>query len=137
MSASTPAGPTTDAPPDAPAREAAGTEAPATHDWAMLAKTPEFQELHRNRRRFTLTGMFIQTGALLGVMALLGFAPDAMGKPAIGAVTWALVAGAGLVVLTFLLALAYSAKSRSWERLAAAAIAHGEQPAQSTRRFAR
>ena len=35
-----------------------------SHDWKHLAETPEFRELHSSRRRFTLTGMAIQTGAL-------------------------------------------------------------------------
>ena len=64
-----------------------------THDWARLAATPEFQRLHHSRRRFTLTGMAIQTSALILVMGLYGFAPDAMGEPAIGSITWALLLG--------------------------------------------
>ena len=47
-------------------------------------RRPSSSELHSSRRRFTLTGMAIQTGALILVMGALGFAPDAMGKPAIG-----------------------------------------------------
>jgi uncharacterized membrane protein (DUF485 family) len=136
MSATPSTGPSTADPP----REAVA-ERPAvreTHDWKHLAETPEFRELHSSRRRFTLTGMAIQTGALIVVMGLYGFAPDAMGKPAIGSITWALLSGAGLVFLTFALAIAYSRKSRSWEGMAAAALEHaGDRPAERTGRFTR
>ena len=77
-----------------PRHQGSAATAPAgqeTHDWARLAATPEFQRLHHSRRRFTLTGMAIQTGALILVMGLYGFAPDAMGEPAIGSITWALL----------------------------------------------
>ena len=40
--------------------------------------------------------MAIQTGALILVMGLYGFAPDAMGEPAIGSITWALLSGTAL-----------------------------------------
>jgi uncharacterized membrane protein (DUF485 family) len=106
-------------------------------DWERIAGTPEFARLHSSRRRFTLTGMAIETGALLLVMALYGFAPDAMGKPAIGSITWALVAGAGLIFLTFAMAWAYARKAREWEEMAAAAVEHAERTVEPTGRFAR
>ena len=123
----------------APPREAAtGRPAQETHDWARLAGTPEFLRLHHNRRRFTLTGMAIETGALIIVMGLYGWAPEAMGKPAIGSITWALLSGAGLVVLTFVMAWAYARKARQWEGMAAAALEHaGERPVEPTGRFSR
>ena len=94
-------------------------------------RRPSSSELHTSRRRFTLTGMAIQTGALILVMGLYGFAPDAMGEPAIGTITWALLSGAGLVFLTFVMAIAYSRKAREWEGMAAAALEHAErQPAE-------
>src|SRR5689334_14308659 len=101
------AGPHTQAAPERAAAE--------EHDWKRIAETPEFRELHASRRRFTAIGMAIQTGALILAMGLYGFAPDAMGKPAIGSVTWALLVGVGLVLLTFVMALAYSSKARKWE----------------------
>ena len=135
MSASTPARRSTAAPPPA-----AGNGRPAareTHDWAHIAGTSEFKRLHENRRRFTLIGMAIETGALVLVMGLYGWAPDAMGKPAIGSITWALLSGAALVLLTFVMAWAYARKARSWEEMAAAALEHADRPAEPTRRFAR
>ena len=132
--------PSTDRSTADPPREAVA-ERPATretHDWKHLAETPEFRELHSSRRRFTMIGMAIQTGALIVVMGLYGLAPDAMGKPAIGSITWALLSGAGLVFLTFALAIAYSSRARRWEGMAAAALEHaGERPAERTGRFVR
>jgi uncharacterized membrane protein (DUF485 family) len=117
----------------APARPAA----PESHDWKHLAGTPEFERLHQSRRRFTLIGMAIQTGALILVMGLYGWAPDAMGEPAIGSITWALLSGAGLIFLTFALAWAYARKARKWEEMAAAALEHAGDRPEPTGRFAR
>lgn len=134
MSAPSSTGRTGTAPPGEAAAREPGRE---THDWAHLAATPEFQRLHQSRRRFTLTGMAIQTGALILVMGLYGWAPDAMGKPAIGSITWALLSGAGLVFLTFALAWAYARKARQWEEMAAAALEHAGERIEPTGRFAR
>jgi uncharacterized membrane protein (DUF485 family) len=118
-----------------------GVQAPAAteagHDWRHLANTPEFEALHRSRRRFTLIGMAIETGALLVVMALYGLAPDAMGKAAIGSITWALLSGAALIVLTFFMALAYERKARTWEEMSALALEQAERTVEPTGRFAR
>ena len=117
----------------------AAQERPAErpHDWERLAHTPEFLRLHSSRRRFTLTGMAIQTAALIVVMGLYGWAPDVMGEPAIGSITWALLVGTVLVLLTFVMALAYSHKAKQWEEMAAAALEHAGERIEPARRFAR
>jgi uncharacterized membrane protein (DUF485 family) len=119
--------------PTAPARPASDEAI----DWRRLANTPEFEALHSSRRRFTLAGMAIETSALLLVMGLYGFAPDAMGTPAIGSITWALLSGAALIVLTFVMALAYARKARGWEDMAARVLEHAGPAPEPTRRFAR
>ena len=106
-------------------------------DWRRLATTPEFEALHRSRRRFTLTGMAIETAALLLVMGLYGWAPDSMGKAAIGSITWALLSGAGLILLTFVMAWAYARKAREWEDMSARAVEHSERTTEPTGRFQR
>jgi uncharacterized membrane protein (DUF485 family) len=126
---STPTGHQTTARPPGIAPERA--QSAASIDWRHIANTPEFQALHRSRRRFTLAGMAIETGALLVVMGLYGWAPDAMGKPAVGSITW------GLIALTFVMAWAYARKARDWEEMSARALAHSERPAEPTGRFAR
>ena len=122
---------------DPPGASGDGAPAAESHDWERLARTPEFIQLHRSRRRFTLTGIAINTGALVLVMGLYGWAPDAMGKPAIGSITWALLSGAALIFLTFALAWAYAHMARRWEVMAAAALEHAERPTEPGRRFAR
>ena len=134
MSAPSTTGRSTTAP---PGEAAAERPAERPHDWAHLAHTPEFVRLHHSRRRFTLTGMAIQTGALILVMGLYGLAPDAMGEPAIGSITWALLSGAALIFLTFALAWAYARKARQWEEMAAAALEHAGERVEPTGRFAR
>ena len=124
--------------PEAPPQASNGrARASAAHDWKRIANTPEFIDLHESRRRFTLTGLAIESGALLIVMALYGFAPDAMGKPAIGSVTWALLSGTGLVLLTFVMAWAYARRANQWEELSARAIEAAESTVEPTGRFAR
>lgn len=118
-------------------RATAPPDAERQPDWRGLATTPEFQALHRDRRRFTLTGMAIETGALLVVMGLYGWAPETMGKDAFGSVTWALLSGAALVVLTFVMAIAYERKARTWEEMSARVIEHADTAAEPGRRFAR
>lgn len=118
-------------------RAPAPADAQRAIDWKGIAETPEFRQLHSTRRRFTLTGLAIETGALLIAMALYGFAPDTMGKPAIGSVTWALLSGAALVVLTFIMAWAYARQARSWEEMSARVLANAEPVAEPQRRFAR
>ena len=131
--------PSTDRSTADPPREGAAARPAAreSHDWKHLAGTPEFHRLHSSRRRFTLTGMAIETGALLVVMSLFGFAPDAMGEPAIGSISWALLLGTALILLTFVMAWAYSRKAREWEEMAAAALEHSERGVEPSGRFAR
>jgi uncharacterized membrane protein (DUF485 family) len=97
-------------------------------DWAGLASLPEFQEVHESRRRYTLAGFAVQTGALLLLMALLGLAPDAMSKTPLGNLSWALIGGIAVVVLTFVMAIAYARKSREWEEMSARVVAHAQEP---------
>lgn len=105
-------------------------------DWAAIAGTPAFKALHESRRRYTLAGFAIQTGALLVLMALLGFAPDAMSRSPIGDVTWALLGGVAVVLLTFVMAIAYARKSGEWEEMAAGVL-DDALPAEGDGRFAR
>ena len=122
---------------DAPTRTATGRAPAEEHDWRRIAETPEFRALHSSRRRFTAIGMAIETSALIVGMALFGFAPDAMGEPAIGSITWALLVGTAMVLLTFVMAIAYSRKAREWEDMAAAALEHAGDRIEPTGRFAR
>jgi uncharacterized membrane protein (DUF485 family) len=136
MSSHTPAGATTstDPPRIADTGRASADEA---IDYAKIAETPEFKELHESRRRFTIGGTLVAAAALLLVFGLYGFAPDAMGKPAIGSITWALVLGFALVAFSFVMAIAFARASRKWDAMVARILEKHEQPAARTGRFAR
>jgi uncharacterized membrane protein (DUF485 family) len=132
-----------------PADKPATTDPPATGDGSRptsdssidfhrLAETPEFQALHASRKRYTIVGTLLATAALLIVFGLYGFAPDAMGKAAIGSLTWALVLGLLLVVVAFAMAYAYTRKSREWDAMAEGVLEqHADMQANPTGRFAR
>jgi uncharacterized membrane protein (DUF485 family) len=116
MSAQTPAGAPTARPPRA--GDPPGASGERDIDFASIAATPEFQALHESRKRFVLGGTLVATAALLIVFGLYGFAPDAMGKPAIGSVTWALVLGFGLILTSFAMAWVFARKSIQWDEMA-------------------
>lgn len=136
MATKTPAGATT-------ATEQRGVDtgrasADGAIDYAKIVATSEFKELHESRRRFVRGGTFVATAALLIVFGLYGFAPDAMGKPAIGSVTWALVLGFGLVLLSFVMAIAFARASRKWDGMVTTMMERYDgQPATRTGRFER
>ena len=106
-------------------------------DYARIAATPEFKELHESRRRFVMGGTLTATAALLIVFGLYGFAPDAMGEPAVGSVTWALVLGFGLVLLSFVMAAAFARASRKWDGMVARMMEEHDRPTERTGRFGR
>ena len=126
MSAATPTGPTRTADPPQAAGNG-GAPAERRIDWSGIAAMPEFRELHSSRRRYTLTRTALAAAAMLLAFGLYGFAPDAMGEPAIGSLTWALVLGLALVALTFALAFAYTRKAREWDLMAARVLERAQQ----------
>jgi uncharacterized membrane protein (DUF485 family) len=89
-----------------------------TPDWDAIADSREFQELLRSRRRFLVPAVAFFCGYFLAFLALLAWAPDSMADRAVGSITWALVWGASLVVMTFVMAWLYSRKSAEWGQLA-------------------
>ncbi len=113
------------------------SQAPPDIDYAAIAASPEFKALHESRRRFTVGGTLAATAALLFVFGLYGFAPDAMGEPAIGSVTWALVLGFALVGLSFLMALVFARASRKWDAMVADMMAKYDGGTERTGRFER
>jgi uncharacterized membrane protein (DUF485 family) len=136
MSARTPAGATTTSDPPRVA-DTGRASADGAFDYAQIAATPEFTRLHESRRRFVLAGTAVATAALLIVFGLYGLAPDAMGKPAIGSVTWALVLGFGLVVLSFAMAVVFARASRKWDAMVAEMMSKYDGGTQRTGSFTR
>jgi uncharacterized membrane protein (DUF485 family) len=133
MSAETPAGATTTTPP--PRTAEAGGEPAVDH--TGIAETPEFKALHESRRNFVIGGTLLATAVMLVAFGLIGFAPDAMGKTAIGSVTWALLLGFGLIAFTFAMAWVFARRSVQWDEMAARLVETHDQPSARTGRFER
>jgi uncharacterized membrane protein (DUF485 family) len=93
-----------------------------TPDWSALASTPQFRELVTRRRRFVVAGTLFYTLYLIAYLALLGFAPDLMGKEVIGSITLALLGGLSICVLAPIMALVYVRHADEFDRLAQRAL---------------
>jgi uncharacterized membrane protein (DUF485 family) len=87
-------------------------------DWTAIAASREFQELLRSRRRFLVPAVAFFCGYFLAFLSLLAWAPDSMAEHAVGSISWALVWGASLVFMAFVMAWLYSRKSAEWTRMA-------------------
>jgi uncharacterized membrane protein (DUF485 family) len=92
-------------------------------DWDAIAEAPEFQELLRSRRRFLVPSVAFFCAYFLAFLSLLAWAPDTMAKQVIGSISLALVAGASIVVLTFVMAWLYTRKEAEWSDLSRRVVA--------------
>jgi uncharacterized membrane protein (DUF485 family) len=84
-------------------------------DWEAIERSPEFRELVASRRRFVAVagGSVVGLTALFVIVAYL--APDALAATVVEPITAGFVAGVGLIVLTWIVTLAYLRKSdRDW-----------------------
>jgi len=88
------------------------------HDWAGIARSPQFRELVASRRRFLIAGTFFYCAYFFAFLCLLAFAPDTMAKTVFGSVSVALVAGMSLVVLAFVMAFLHARRASEWDRMA-------------------
>ena len=57
-----------------------GSAQAADLDWAAAARTPEFKELVRRRRRFVVPATIFFLAWYFGFIVLAGYAPDFMGE---------------------------------------------------------
>jgi uncharacterized membrane protein (DUF485 family) len=84
-------------------------------DWEAIERTPDFQELVNGRRRFAWTGGTIGVGLGALYVVLAGVAPDLMGTHVFGSMSLGFAGGVGLIVLTWVITLAYMRRSdRVW-----------------------
>ena len=87
-------------------------------DWTAIEGSPEFRELTKGRRRFSLVAGSIGIGAGLLYIVLAGFARDFMGTEVIGSISLAFLGGIALILLTWAITFAYMRRSASeWEPL--------------------
>jgi uncharacterized membrane protein (DUF485 family) len=89
---------------------------PATPDWSAIARRPQFQELVERRRRFVVAGTLFYTLYFVAYLALLGFAPDLMGKEVIGSISLALLGGLSVCALAPIMARIYVRRADELER---------------------
>ena len=86
-------------------------------DWTAIEGSPEFRELTKGRRRFSLVAGSIGIGAGLLYIGLAGFARDFMGTEVLGT-SLAYLGGIALILLTWAITFAYMRRSaREWEPL--------------------
>ena len=86
-------------------------------DWTAIEGSPEFRELTKGRRRFSLVAGSIGIGAGLLYIGLAGFARDFMGTEMLGT-SLAYLGGIALILLTWAITFAYMRRSaREWEPL--------------------
>jgi uncharacterized membrane protein (DUF485 family) len=97
-------------------------------DWGAIAASPEFQELLASRRRFLIPGVTFFCLYFLAFLSLLGWAPDTMAEHVLGTISLALVLGASVVFLTFVMAWLYTRKSAEWSELSRRVTAAARPP---------
>jgi uncharacterized membrane protein (DUF485 family) len=90
-------------------------------DWVAIERSPEFQELTRNKRAFIVPATIFFMVWYFGFIALCGYAPDFMGREFI---TDGLTVGYALAltqfVMTWVLGVMYMRRAnRVWDPLAA------------------
>ncbi len=87
-------------------------QAPADKvDWEAIERTPDFQELVTDRRRFAWTGGTIGVGLGALYVVLAGVAPDLMGTQLFGSMSLGFAGGVGLILVTWVITLAYMRRS--------------------------
>ena len=94
--------------------ESAGTAGPTRHpevDWDAAANSPEFKELVRARRNFTIPVLAFVFVWYFGFIALAGYAPDFMGERLIDGFTVGYLLALSQFVMTWVLGWLYLRQS--------------------------
>jgi uncharacterized membrane protein (DUF485 family) len=86
-------------------------------DWTGIARSPEFRELVRSRRRFLVPAVAFFSAYFVAFLCLLAWAPDTMAEHVAGSVSLALVLGTSVILVGFVMAWLYSRKSAEWSEL--------------------
>jgi len=107
--------------------QTAGREPAREFDWQAIEESDSFRELRASRRRFTVPAVGFFVGYFLAALLLIAYAGDTLGKPAVGSVTWALLLGLSMVLVTFVMAALYARKSREWVTLADRVVAEAHR----------
>jgi uncharacterized membrane protein (DUF485 family) len=79
----------------------------STRDWEGLERSPEFQELVTERRRFVVPALAVFVVWFGGFLVLTAYARDFMRRTPIGSFSWAYILALSLIVMTWLIAWLY------------------------------
>ena len=80
-------------------------------DWLAVERSPEFQELVHERRRWLTPMTIVFLVASLGYLLLAAFVPGVMGWQVADGLPFAWIAAIGMVLLTWVLTFAYLRKA--------------------------
>ena len=113
-------------------------ESHPTVDWTAVQRSPEFQELVRDRRRFVTAAGTLGVGAGATYVLVANLARDLMGSQVIGSISLGFLGGVALILLTWAITWTYMRRSqRVWgpmeERVRA--LATGTEHRTRTGRF--
>lgn len=92
-------------------------------DWTRIAKDPDFLELKRARRRFTVPATIFFLCYYLALPILVGFFPAMMKTPVLGKVNVAYLFALSQFLMTWILCAAYVRVARRWDRMNADLLA--------------
>jgi uncharacterized membrane protein (DUF485 family) len=95
----------------------------AEPNWEALARSPQFHELLASRRRFVTRATLFYSLYFTAYLALLGFAPGTMSDEPVGSLSWALLGGFSVCVLTVLMAVLYARRAEAWSRMSERVVA--------------
>jgi uncharacterized membrane protein (DUF485 family) len=102
-------------------------------DWLAIERSPEFQELVHERRRFLRPATIVFLVGSIGYLLLAAFVPGVMGWQIADGLPFAWIAAVCMVFLTWVLTWAYLRKAdRAFEPLEQRAAAVAERPAEES-----
>jgi len=78
-----------------------------TTDWPALERSPDFQRLVAERRRFVVPALVVFVVWFGGFLLLTGYARDLLAKTPIGSISWAYLLALSLIVMTWTIAWLY------------------------------
>jgi uncharacterized membrane protein (DUF485 family) len=98
-----------------------------THDWERIERSPEFQELVRNRRSFVLPATIFFLAYYMGFILLCGYAKDFMAESVYEGLTVGYCLALTQFLMVFVLGITYLRKAdRDYDPLSARIVEMAE-----------
>jgi uncharacterized membrane protein (DUF485 family) len=92
-------------------------------DWNRIASDPDFAALREAKRRFIVPATVFFLTYYMALPVLVGFWPQMMKQPVIGAVNWAYLFALSQFVMTWVICWLYVREARRWDKMNAALLA--------------